>query len=119
MTNNNDSKVTFLRWPEIHQLHNLVFSIQKSKKQFDETGKAIEPFDITFNNDIIYRGKVKLHGSNAAVTLEKNGMRVQTRSQFTDKNSGLGRMIYSAEDYFRSLFDEKGNYKKLTVFGEW
>lgn len=103
-----DSDITFQPWPQIRQLHNVVKSFQVLKE------KSSDEFSF---NAISYRGKVKLHGQNGAMTLEKGKMRVQSRTQFIDKTK-LGNIIYKSEDYFRSLFDENVGYKKMTIFGE-
>ncbi len=100
-----DQQVTFQHWTEIKQLSNVVTTVKKCKSLFDETGEKVLVFCDAFQNAVVYRSKIKLHGmipnhnhnhqgQNAAFSLEENGgMRIQSRNQFMDENSVLGIVI--------------------------
>jgi len=82
-------------------------------------GKGFLPFEPMLDKDIVFRGKVKLHGQNGGVQITETEMAVQSRNQFLDQSNKLAKLIYSHEKYFRGLFDSSAGYKILTVFGEF
>lgn len=64
-----------------------------------------------------YRGKIKLHGTNAGVRLKDNEIAAQSRSQIittTSDNAGFARWVDANKAYFASL--QLANH---TIFGEW
>jgi hypothetical protein len=105
--------VTFQRWTEIKQLSNVHKSVTACK-EIIESNKELEDaesvFKVAFNSKIDYRSKIKLHGTknmmyyvdhlvgqNAAITIENGDFRIQSRSQFMDENSVLGKYVYKPE----------------------
>lgn len=58
-----DSGVSFQRWPEIKNLHNVCTSVVNSRKSYEETGKFYPPMDQAWKSPIAYRAKEKLHGT--------------------------------------------------------
>ena len=76
-----------------------------------------------------YEGTVKLHGTNAGISIRKNEIKYQSRNNLIDIGSdncgfaGYMRGIESTEDY-QSLIDEVKRYvgdttEHITVYGEW
>lgn len=66
---------------------------------------------------VTYKCKVKLHGTNAAVQVHKDG-RVIAQSRTTElavgnDNAGFAKWVADHEDQWRKLFDG------MVVFGEW
>jgi hypothetical protein len=55
--------VTFVAWPEIKGLHNVLTSLEKSAKAEKLLGAPIMPLHIAFTKTLQYRPKVKLHGT--------------------------------------------------------
>lgn len=73
-----------------------------------------------------YRAKIKLHGTNAGVSVQHGGSEVyiQSRNTFVTKDTdhhGFAHWALQPEHkaYFRSLFRPEGGYKALTIFGEY
>jgi hypothetical protein len=90
------SEVVFVQWGSIVGLHNVIAAIQQSKAWMtdarnEKPGTCLPPCriarvacpgwfhflrslaadDIAFTQEITYRGKVKLHGSNGCITIRK------------------------------------------------
>lgn len=110
-------KLTFTRFTDIEQLHHLVSNITKSKQIFSSTGEPIKPFELAFSQDIVYKGKVKLHGQNAGITIQQEGIRAQSRNQFID-DSGFGKFVLENKAYLSQLL-EQDTYKRICIFGEY
>lgn len=91
-------------WGSIELLHNVVRTLQ----YLEEQG---EP-----KPSVLYRAKIKLHGTNAAVQCHTSGVFPQSRSQVltgSADNSGFAKWVRAHEDYFREI--DSG----WTIFGEW
>lgn len=125
-----EAPITFVPWTDIKLFHNLVKFIEVAKRPLEEqkspedceTGDDDLDFRYVLKaleSPVVFRGKVKLHGSNAGVALEGSQIRAQSRTQFIDR-SGFGRIVFEKgnENYFRSLIDNS-KHKKLTIFGEY
>lgn len=100
-----------ISWTDIESL----FNVRRGLKQVGE------------ERVVVYRGKVKLDGTNAGVQLFPDGRIVpQSRSRILDPDSdnmNFAKWVVPNYNYFaevRKLADEKG-YKNqhLTIFGEW
>jgi hypothetical protein len=63
MENYDNESVTFVAWPEIKGLHNVLTSLEKSAAAEKLLGQPIMPLHIAFTKPLLYRGKVKLHGT--------------------------------------------------------
>lgn len=114
-------------WPDIRQFHQVRKDVQW-RAQF--TGK----FDADENPimdrtavapKLMFEGTVKLHGSNAAVQLHKDGSFVcQSRERIITPladNAGFARFVETIPvayfDSLKELFPE--NWEVVAVFGEW
>lgn len=97
------SNPQLVRWPSIDNLYN----IRKNISEYDSLRK------------IKYRAKVKLHGTNCAISIFPNGDIVtQSREQIItpeNDNSGFSCWANSNKKYWSSLKQTN----QITVFGEW
>ena len=99
----------FIKWPSIEAFHNLVKHTRSSA---------------AYNNspypDIVYRGKVKLHGTNAAVQIQRRGkVRAQSRTRIIDvgcDNVGFAAWVKEHKEHFEKYTDKKND---IIVYGEW
>ena len=98
----------FIKWHSIEGFHNV---IKKSKKFVKETDLDNFVMD--------YRAKIKLHGTNAAIQIHKNGdVIAQSRTRvLTSKqdNYGFAEWVENNKEYFSSLATDKN----MIIFGEW
>ena len=96
-------KLPFVKWTNIELLYNV-------KRELDALDRAPQ---------IIYRAKVKLHGTNAGVRVTPAGeVAAQKRSQIISSdsdNAGFAAWVAKNTNYFSQL---KGD-SDLTIFGEW
>jgi len=137
-----ETKDRFVKWTDIGAFHNVVSDVKKFAKLEHPDGKKT-PFDVALKKPISYRPKVKLHGSNCAVGLDKDGLWVQSRNQIitvsderattkeTQSLLNVGSIIYPDPDtkkYFLSLFPSSSSSstsklfqspKKILIFGEF
>lgn len=85
----------------------------------------IEGFHVAVKNGeyfgfpkVQYRGKIKLHGTNAGVRIKDGEVVAQSRTQLitpTSDNAGFAKWVESRKDWFLSL--PLGT--NVTIFGEW
>ena len=117
----------FCSFPEIGQYRQIVKTVTDRARFVgkDEEGNAI--YDNAKMLPIQkFTGTVKLHGTNAGVTLSKDGeMYAQSRSNIITvekDNAGFAFFVESKKDVFKYKFfnqlDFKG-YDYITIFGEW
>lgn len=120
---------TFYTWYDIGLFHNVRTA-------------QIEKRDL-----VNYRGKIKLHGTNVAVTIQHNGnelyiqryslidlrarpspraqrFSVPSRNTFLTKEAdhhGFAKWALDkdAKEYFKSLYRRNAGYRAITVYGEW
>lgn len=97
--------MTFVAWTEIESFHN----VRKFMKAYPE--------NLNNNSAVLYRSKVKLHGTNAAVQVHLDGTVVaQSRSaeiSVANDNAGFARWLASTNPQDWSAA------KGLIIFGEW
>ena len=97
------SNPQLVRWASIENLYN----IRKEISEYDSLRK------------IKYRGKVKLHGSNCAVSIFPNGDIVtQSREAIITPekdNAGFSRWVHEQKEYWSKLKTDT----HMVVFGEW
>lgn len=96
----------FVSWPSIGGLHNVV--------------KTYEVYPHVASGPVRYRGKIKLHGTNAAVQVRADRFVAQSRSQIitsADDNAGFARWAEGHADFWHAI-TIRGS-KGFTVFGEW
>lgn len=89
----------FVAFPSIELFHNVV------------RGIYAEPPRIT------YRGKIKLHGTNASVRLKDGEITPQSRTRLIspeDDNAGFARWVEENKEYFKNI--PASNH---TIFAEW
>src|SRR5262245_50656379 len=94
-----------IAWNSIELLHNVVLTLNYLRER---QGSPLPR--------IVYRAKIKLHGTNAAVQRTREGVFPQSRSQLLspgDDNKGFARWVEASRAYFEALPPE------VTVFGEW
>ena len=101
--------MTFNHFPKIDSFHN-VRKMAVAKAKYAGTNQA----------PITYRGKIKLHGTNAAVQVRRDGtVLAQSRSQIIsvgNDNMGFAAWVAANEEYFSPL---SYNLEDITIFGEW
>ena len=97
-----------LSWPEIDNFHTLRRNLLKYK-------------DVLLRNgtNIVYRAKVKLHGTNAGVRVDPDGTvtafsRTQVITPQND-NCGFAGWTESKREYFSHLASDK----PFVIYGEW
>lgn len=74
-----------------------------------------------FDRPIPYRGKIKLHGTNASVRVSAGEVAAQSRNQLLtekDNNFGFGRWVPQHAEFFKRVA-ALTRYQDVTVFGEW
>ncbi|HLT39260.1 MAG TPA: RNA ligase family protein, partial [Enhygromyxa sp.] len=107
-----------IKFSHIGQLHNVVQVVNARR----EAGVEIER--------VRYRGRVKLHGSNAAIVCHRDGIRAQSRNrEITPDDDNLGFAGFAFADatvaVVRELEAELRGATKLepeqplALFGEW
>jgi len=104
---------SFVRWLEIPSFSSLKTILSKSA----DLPKALA-----------YRGKIKLHGTNAAVVVTKDGKVYAQRRNGVIDSSGLagdgesnfafGEFVYENPDYWKAL-GQHYKFASVAVFGEW
>lgn len=97
--------MNFLGFPHIEGFHNVV--------------KLVEKYPELATGKIRYRGKIKLHGTNASVSIKNNVAVAQSRTQIITANAdnaGFAKWVDSNLEYWQSLNETD---VPLTVFGEW
>lgn len=95
----------FVGFPSIESLHNIV--------------KYTHTYPWSVKEPIKYRGKIKLHGTNAAVRIVDGEIGAQSRSHIITPscdNAGFALWVEAHKDYWKSI---KTPTKDITVFGEW
>lgn len=115
--------VTF---PEIGQFRQIIKLVHDNTRYSgkDENGDAI--FDASkVLPTLTFSGTVKLHGTNAGVTLTRDGdMYAQSRENVISvekDNAGFAFFVESNKEIFKSLFKtlDIRDADYLTIFGEW
>lgn len=110
--------LAFEGFPSIEGFHNVI----KSAERFMSVEPALEwPYKgyvgPLARGEANYRGKIKLHGTNAGIRICCDEIVAQSRSQIITPqadNAGFARWVESTQDYWKGLTDQD-----ITVFGEW
>lgn len=117
------------KFTDIPQFRDVIKAV-KQKAQFlgiDENGEVKVNRDATMPI-ITFRGSIKLHGSNAGISMDKDdNIRFQSRSNIITPekdNAGFAFFANSRVDIFREFFCDIRSKHKLTdetivIFGEW
>lgn len=94
----------FVSFPSIEGFHNVV-KLTKSYPHL--AGKPVK-----------YKGKIKIHGGNAAITIHNGEVKFQSRTQFVDEkndNAGFARWANLNKEYWSGI----KSTEQTTIFGEW
>ena len=95
----------FQGFPSIEGFHNVV--------------RAVDAYPHLSTGPVTYRGKIKLHGTNAGVRLGEGTCAAQSRTQIItvgNDNAGFAAWVETKRAYFESL---AAKYNDCTIFGEW
>lgn len=120
-----------IKFPSIEQFRTIVATVlrQFNFAGLDENGDAI--YDTTKPKPTLtFKGTVKLHGTNAAVSYNTNGgLWAQSRENIITvekDNAGFAFFVESNKDVFNKLFREiqeqtnvSYEHNTVTVYGEW
>lgn len=115
-----------ITFPEIGQFRQIIKLVNDNTRYSgrDENGDAI--FDASkVLPTLTFSGTVKLHGTNAGVTLTKTGeMYAQSRENvitIEKDNAGFAFFVESNKESFKKLFKtlDIRDADYLTIFGEW
>ncbi len=105
------SGTSMFYWPEIEGLVGVRKSLEALRSTIGEAYKL---------PTITYRGKIKLHGTNAAVQIHPDGqVFAQSRTSIItpdNDNAGFAKWVNDNIDYFKTLNDKK---EVIIIFGEW
>jgi len=96
--------MTHQHWPDIEAFHNVRKYVQKYEPDL---------------NEISYKPKIKLHGTNAAVQIRNRKIFAQSRSSYVtpeNDNMGFAKWVEENREYFENLSDSND---VITIFGEW
>ena len=85
---------------------------------FHNVRKTLNTYDL-HNGPITYRGKVKLHGTNAGIAIAPDGtITAQSRTSalsYRDDNAGFAKWVFEEQLYWADLVGDE----VVTVYGEW
>jgi hypothetical protein len=119
-------KNKMITFPEIGQFRQIIKLVTDNTRYSgrDENGDAI--YDATKRLPILtFSGTVKVHGTNAGVTLTKDGeMYAQSRENIItveQDNAGFAFFVESNKNVFIKLFEtlDIRDADYITIFGEW
>lgn len=94
------------------------FASFPSIESFFNVVKLTKSYPHLAKDAISYRGKVKLHGTNAGVRVFNGEVIAQSRTQFIDEkndNAGFPKWVKSRESFFSSI----SHSEEIAIFGEW
>ena len=116
----------FCSFPEIGQYRQIVKTITERERYIgkDEDGNKI--YDHSKMLPVQkWTGTVKQHGTNAGVTINKDGeIWAQSRSNIItiqSDNAGFAFFVESKKDIFKAFFEQLdfNGFDYITIFGEW
>jgi hypothetical protein len=112
----------FVHWTEIEAFHSLMrkrMDAHEKRSQNQPTSPiAAEHDQALLQPQVSYGSKVKFHGSNCGVIVQKDKVLPQSRNQvITDIKSGFGKLVENTKAYWLSLAEFEG-LDKFVVFGE-
>jgi len=119
-------KNKMITFPEIGQFRQIIKTVTDNTRYAgkDENGDAI--YDASKRlPTLTFTGTVKLHGTNAGVTLTKDGdMYPQSRENIIsvgNDNMGFAFFVESHKDVFKRMFEtlDIRDADYITIFGEW
>lgn len=108
---------SFVKWNSLNQFHEVMRAINYRK---------YSEWLSTQGNKLTYYGKIKLHGTNASVTITPDGKVIAgKRSSFIPEggiggdNAGFGAWVKANEAGFKALREGYSDNVTLVVYGEW
>jgi len=116
----------FIKFPKIGQFRQVIRQVVDSARYFgkDENGDAIFNPALPIPT-LTFEGSVKLHGTNAGVTMNREGeMWAQSRENILTlekDNAGFAVFVEKNKDIFKELFSniDMKDADFVTIFGEW
>jgi len=116
----------FCSFPEIGQYRQIVKIITEHTRYVGKNENGDRIYDHLKELPIHkYTGTVKMHGTNAGVTISKEGeIYAQSRSNIITvekDNAGFAFFVESKKEAFASFFEQLNfdGYDYITIFGEW
>lgn len=111
-----------IKYPSIEQFRNVIRTVRERHdyQGKSETGEPIYQHDSPYPT-IKFTGTTKLHGTNAAIVLYKDGpLRFQSRERrLTLTHDNAGFMLAMMGKQLEFLFEGISFNKSITIFGEW
>jgi hypothetical protein len=122
-------EIKFVAWKDTCLFHNLLKNIKSARdyyasKQTQNTEDQLSEDIIapsvlkTIASPVTFKGKVKLHGSNAGVALHGSELKAQSRSHFIGKG-GFGTIVFGHNESFWRGLVVPGGPQTFTVYGEY
>ena len=99
--------VNLVKWPSIESFHHIRRAVDKY------------PHILNGESKVIYRPKVKLHGTNSAIQITKDSIYPQSRTTILNEshdNAGFAAWINSNKE---AIQESTKTLQGLTIFGEW
>lgn len=96
-----------VKWPKITSFHN----VRKAVKDY--------PHIVNGNHKVTYRGKIKLHGTNAAIQLLGNDVVAQSRTVVLKRGHDNAGFAAWVEKHKKAMIEATSHLKGMTIFGEW
>lgn len=104
----------FIAWPKVQQFHNVRKGLKERRDFHKEEG--LEPYVAP---TMPYRGKIKLDGTNAAISVDYENYVVQSRSRLiTPEDDNMGFATWARDSGFGKALINHTCFQ-VTVFGEW
>ena len=103
-------------WPSIESFSNV-------RKGVQIYGERVGPTSIAHRESITYKGKIKLHGTNAGITIKNRGKDIFAQSRTSivtpgDDNMGFAAWVEATRQFWEDLGFMLGD-DTITIFGEW
>jgi hypothetical protein len=98
----------FASFPSIEGFHNVV--------------KLTRSYPNLAAKPIHYKGKIKLHGTNAGIRVHEGEVIAQSRTQFIDEkndNCGFAKWVLPNKEYWKTVQSNLNTTEEITIFGEW
>lgn len=99
--------MNFVSFPSIEGFYNVV--------------KFTKSYPYLADRPIVYKGKIKLHGTNAGIRIKDGEVVAQSRTQLiypTSDNAGFAKWVESTKDYWQGVA-RNAEDTDFTIFGEW
>jgi hypothetical protein len=114
----------FVAWPEINKFSTMLAEA-KGLSEIADAADAEETRQILQRpTGIAYRGKIKLHGTNAGVSFTDEGVFAQSRTRVLIgcDNEGFAKWVEEQASYFKvhvAALRQKLSAHTFVVYGEW